>query len=121
MVFSLRHTQVVMDECLVDVLTCKGEIDIYTSPRLKEKAQVLLDDEDVELIELDIRGVRYIDSTGLATMLNIHKQASLLKSSAGGFRIRIGTLNPLIRRIFNVTGLKKKFVLDHSTTGRFPE
>lgn len=120
MVFSLFHSQEHKDGLVVDVLRCEGDIDVYTSPRLKEKAEVLLADPGMQIIEVDLRGVRYLDSTGLATLINIQKQVLLLTDRANVFRIRIGVDNPKIRKIFMITGLKKIFLLDSGVTGRFP-
>ncbi|MEK7298460.1 MAG: STAS domain-containing protein [Candidatus Margulisiibacteriota bacterium] len=88
----------------IPVLRIKGEIDIYTCPRLHDALKVALDG-GADLIVLDLESVAYIDSTGLGT---IAQTAHTLSKSGGS--VTIVCSNPQVKRIFDISGLSKKNV-----------
>lgn len=81
----------------------QGEIDVYTSPRVKETINELIDQGQYNLI-IDLEGVRYIDSTGLGVLIG-----ALKKVREHDGRILLICTNPQIKKIFNITGLVKIF------------
>ncbi len=80
-----------------------GEVDIYTSPELKNKIYELIEKKNVNVLingeELD-----YIDSTGLGVLMGIYK-----KLQEKSLNIRIINLKPNIYKLFDITGLNKIF------------
>lgn len=82
----------------IEVLV-SGEIDAYTTPRLKDVISPLANQEQVEMV-IDLSGVSFIDSTGLGMLVCLFKT---VKSNNGKFTI-IGLSNRL-RRLFDITGL----------------
>lgn len=80
-----------------------GEVDIYTSPELKNKIYELIEEKKINILingeELD-----YIDSTGLGVLMGIYK-----KLQEKSLNIKIINLKPNIYKLFDITGLNKIF------------
>jgi anti-anti-sigma factor len=77
----------------------EGELDLATAGQLKR----LLDDElsRRRAVVLDLSGVPFIDSSGLAAIV-----AAMRRSENGGGNLRLGTdLQPQARRLMELTGL----------------
>lgn len=85
------------------VIEVQGEIDVYTSPRVKETINKLIEDKNYNLI-INLEEVRYIDSTGLGVLIGALKRVREHNGS-----INLICTNPQIKKIFNITGLVKIF------------
>jgi anti-sigma B factor antagonist len=85
------------------VIDVQGEIDVYTSPRVKETINELIEKEHYNLI-INLEEVRYIDSTGLGVLIGALKKVREHNGS-----INLICTNPQIKKIFNITGLVKIF------------
>ena len=59
------------------VLEVHGEVDLATSPALREHLRVLLEDAPPALV-LDLDGVPFMDSTGLGVLVAAYKRATAL-------------------------------------------
>ena len=81
----------------------QGEIDVYTSPRVKETINELIEGGHYNFV-INLEGVRYIDSTGLGVLIG-----ALKKVREQNGRIVLICTNPQIKKIFNITGLIKIF------------
>lgn len=81
----------------------QGEIDVYTSPRVKETINELIDAGNYNMV-VNLEGVRYIDSTGLGVLIG-----ALKKVREKNGKIVLICTNPQIKKIFNITGLIKIF------------
>jgi len=82
-----------------------GEIDVYTSSKVKEKIGELIE-KGIYILIINLEEVRYIDSTGLGVLIGALKK---VKEHDGN--IGLICTNPQIRKIFNITGLVKIFGL----------
>lgn len=80
-----------------------GEVDIYTSPELKNKIFELIKEKNLDLI-IDGEDLDYIDSTGLGVFMSIYK-----KMQERGLNFTIKNLKPNIYKLFDITGLNKVF------------
>ena len=111
-----RRDFVRLGECFVDIkvntrsldgkaqaVEIQGEIDVYTSPRVKETINELIEKENYQLL-INLEKVRYIDSTGLVVLIGALKK---VREHSG--RILLVCTNPQIKKIFNITGLVKIF------------
>lgn len=80
-----------------------GEVDIYTSPELKNKIYELIEQKNQDLV---INGelLDYIDSTGLGVIMGIYK-----KLQEKSLNIKVVNLKPNIYKLFDITGLNKVF------------
>ncbi|MCL5773375.1 MAG: STAS domain-containing protein [Firmicutes bacterium] len=81
----------------------QGEIDVYSSPKVKEAINELIEKGNYTLI-INLEGVRYIDSTGLGVLIGALKKVREHNGS-----ISLICTNPQIKKIFNITGLVKIF------------
>lgn len=86
----------------------EGEIDIYTSPSLKEKLVKALKEKEADIL-IDGEKLEYLDSTGLGTLISILK---VLKEKEDAKKIYIRNLKPNIRKLFDITELDKVFVIE---------
>jgi anti-anti-sigma factor len=87
------------------LVTVSGELDLETAPELGDHALAALNDVSVHLV-LDLRGVTFMDSTGLKVLLAAAHRADL----AGGSLVLVAP-NRAVSRILTLTGLDKTFVL----------
>jgi anti-sigma B factor antagonist len=87
----------------VAVLTLRGEIDVYTAPRMRQAIVDLVDAGSLNVV-IDMDKVDFLDSTGLGVLVEGLKRV----------RTRGGTLSIVITqdkilKIFDITGLNKAF------------
>jgi anti-sigma B factor antagonist len=90
----------------VAVIALDGEVDVYTSPRLKQEMVDLLNRGQVHLV-VDLNEVAYLDSTGLGVLIGGLKRAREREGD-----LRLICENMRILRIFEITGLTKIFEID---------
>jgi anti-sigma B factor antagonist len=83
-----------------------GEVDIYTSQKLKEKLYAIVDSLNMDL-RIDCKDLNYIDSTGLGIFVGTLKKAKLNDK-----KIYITNLKENIKKLFLITGLDKLFILE---------
>jgi anti-anti-sigma factor len=86
-----------------NVLSVQGEIDVYTSPKVKEAIGNLIEQSKYNIV-VNLEEVRYIDSTGLGVLIGALKR---LREHNGN--ISLVCSNPQIKKIFQITGLVKIF------------
>jgi len=85
------------------VVELSGEIDVYTSPKVKEAIGELIDRGIYQLV-INLEKVRYIDSTGLGVLIG-----GLKRVREYGGAVNLVCTNPQIKKIFDITGLVKIF------------
>lgn len=84
----------------------QGPIRIDVAPRLRIELQNAAVQEDAQLV-VDLSAVDYIDSAGLATLLECFKR---LSRSGGGMRL-VGVSDQILE-IFKVARLEKVFAIE---------
>ncbi|MEV4256398.1 STAS domain-containing protein [Spirillospora sp. NPDC049652] len=104
MEFAVEH-EVVQD---VTVVKINGEIDVFTSPRLRENLLEIIDNGGLYLV-VDLGEVTFLDSTGLGVLVGIYHR---LRARDGSMSFT--GVNERVRRVFHVTQLTKIFVLHDS-------
>jgi anti-sigma B factor antagonist len=87
----------------VALLRTEGELDVYTSPQLKQTLVDLMS-RGVTRFILDLNGVEYVDSTGLGVLIGALRRAA---DRDGCLKLLCD--NSRVRRIFEITGLTKVF------------
>jgi anti-sigma B factor antagonist len=102
--FAARHRA----ENDLTIVTISGEIDVFTSPRLREELLEIVEGGALHLV-IDLGEVTFLDSTGLGVLVGIYHR----------LRARDGSMSFMgagdrVRRVFHVTQLTKIFVL-HDT------
>ncbi|WP_030169062.1 STAS domain-containing protein [Spirillospora albida] len=88
------------------VVKISGEIDVFTSPRLREALLGIIDDETAPHLVIDLGEVTFLDSTGLGVLVGIYHR---LRARDGSMAFM--GVNDRVRRVFHVTQLTKIFVL----------
>lgn len=83
-----------------------GEVDIYTAGTLKEAFKKMLE-EKKETVKIDAISLEYIDSTGLGVLIG-----TLKKLKEEDKNIIIINMKPSIRKLLNITGLDKIFIIE---------
>ena len=91
-----------------NILEIEGELDIASAHRVEEELRALESDTIVPIV-VDLRGVKFLDSTGLRVLMDAHSRAS---EAGRAFSLIRGPDH--IHRIFGITGLDKhiRFVED---------
>jgi anti-sigma B factor antagonist len=85
------------------VLALRGEIDVYTAPRLRQ-AIVDLVDGGAKRIVIDMEKVDFLDSTGLGVLVEGLKRVKTREGT-----LSIVATHDKILKIFDITGLNKAF------------
>ncbi|MBF0216203.1 MAG: STAS domain-containing protein [Candidatus Omnitrophica bacterium] len=93
-----------------DIMACRinGVIDINTSPELKKKFEKVVK-EKVPKVLINLERVEYVDSSGLATMVEILK-----KMRAYGGKLKLSNLSGKVKGLFEITKLDKLFDISDS-------
>ncbi|MCF6465973.1 STAS domain-containing protein [Clostridium sp. Cult2] len=87
------------------VIIPEGEIDIYTSPKLKERLVEAFNKRKTDIL-IDGQNLDYLDSTGLGTLISVLKKAKENDSN-----IYLENIKPNIRKLFDITELDKVFII----------
>lgn len=85
------------------VLTVAGEVDVYTSPKLRS-ALIEAAGEDCSVVVVDMDKVGFIDSSGLGVLVG-----ALRRVREAGGDLRVVCSRESVIKIFRITGLDKVF------------
>ena len=86
----------------VKVFKIKGEIDIAGSPGLRS----YLEKNAAKKLVIDLSEVEYVDSSGLATLVEVLK-----KNKTQGGKLGLSGLSDKVRSLFEITKLDKLFLI----------
>jgi anti-sigma B factor antagonist len=92
----------------VAILSLRGEIDVYTAPRMRQAIVDLVDAGSLNIV-VDMQNVDFLDSTGLGVLVE-----GLKRVRTRGGNLSIVITQDKILKIFDITGLNKAFPI-HST------
>jgi len=90
------------------VISLRGEIDVYTAPRLRQALIDLVSRGATDIV-VDMDKVDFLDSTGLGVLVGGLKR---VKSNEGDLRLVV--TQDRIMKIFDITGLSKVFPIHGS-------
>jgi anti-sigma B factor antagonist len=90
------------------VISLRGEIDVYTAPRLRQALIDLIEGGNSDIL-VDMSRVDFLDSTGLGVLVGGLKR---VKSKDGSLEI-VATQDKILK-IFEITGLSKVFPIHDS-------
>jgi anti-sigma B factor antagonist len=90
------------------VVEVKGEIDVYTAPKLREKLIELVSEGSYDVV-VNLEGVDFLDSTGLGVLVGALKR---VKAHDGSLSL-VCTQDKILK-IFKITGLTKVFPIHAS-------
>jgi anti-sigma B factor antagonist len=95
----------------VDVLKLEGRLDASSAKIMKEKVNALTKQNRTSLV-VDMKGVDFIDSTGLGTLV-----ASLRSVNKLGGDVKIAALQDQVRAIMELTRLHHIFGIYENSEG----
>jgi len=87
----------------VHIIALSGEIDLQQSPKVRQLLQAKAT-EHVPILLLDFTEVKYIDSSGLATLVEYYQ-----KSRSYNGRIALAGLSNRVRSVFDLVRLSEIF------------
>ncbi len=87
----------------VAILQISGDVDLYSSPRVREQIVNLIDKKNPNLL-VNLADVTYMDSSGVATLV----EALQLTNKKGG-KLKLYNLGHAIRDVFELSRLDKVF------------
>ncbi|MEX2458183.1 MAG: STAS domain-containing protein [Actinomycetota bacterium] len=90
------------------VISLRGEIDVYTAPRLRQALIDLIEGGKSDIL-VDMSRVDFLDSTGLGVLVGGLKR---VKAKDGSLEI-VATQDKILK-IFEITGLSKVFPIHDS-------
>jgi anti-sigma B factor antagonist len=93
------------EQTVVEVV---GEIDVSTADVLRERLLELIDQDRTDLV-IDLRRVRFMDSTGLGVLVGTLKKVRLL-----GGRLQLVIDSERLLKVFRITALLQVFTV-HAT------
>ncbi|MRS12136.1 MAG: anti-sigma factor antagonist [Actinobacteria bacterium] len=82
-----------------------GEVDVYTSARLRQELADVMDADCVHIV-VDLESLAFIDSSGLGVLVS-----ALRRVKERGGTLRLVCTKDGILKIFRITGLDKVFPL----------
>lgn len=88
-----------------EIIDLKGEVDLYSSPLLREHFFTLIKAKR-PVVLVNLKGVTYIDSSGLATLIE-----AMQKMGKYGGRLCLAGLSRHVRDIFEVSRLENVFTI----------
>jgi anti-sigma B factor antagonist len=92
------------------VITLSGRLDVNTSPDLRKSALALYIKAKCKSLTIDFENVSYIDTSGLATLLEI-----LVTAKRRCAQLTLSDLSERVRYLIDVNGLTGFFRIDGST------
>jgi anti-sigma B factor antagonist len=107
------NLQISVDQAGKDaIVKLSGRIDVDSSPDLRDRLRTLLSEQSLpETIIVDLAGVSYIETSGVATLIEALRIARHHQTS-----FRLQGLSGAVLRLFQVTGVLALF--DASNSGQ---
>lgn len=99
----MNITQKQQDE--IQILEVSGELDFHSTPQLREKMQEMADKQQGKIV-VNLKQVSYIDSSGLATFVEL-----LQKVKRYNGKLILADLAPAVRGVFEIAKLDSVFEL----------
>ena len=88
-----------------NVLPLEGEIDLHVSPRISAALGAMIERKPARLV-IDLSGVSYIDSSGLAVLIE-----GMQNVEAYGGKLVLAGLQESVRPIFEIARLDQVFLI----------
>jgi len=86
-----------------DIIEIEGEVDLYSSPALR-KVLLELTKKKTSAIIVDLEKVKYMDSSGVATLVEALQQVNKYKG-----KLKLVNLRDAVKDVFELSRLDKVF------------
>ncbi|MFQ5601887.1 MAG: STAS domain-containing protein [bacterium] len=93
----------VLTDNLLKVVEVDGDVDLYTSPGLRTEL-LELTKAGHKAILVDLKNVKYMDSSGIATLVEALQQVKKY-----GGKLRLANLRDAVKDVFELSRLDKVF------------
>jgi anti-sigma B factor antagonist len=93
----------IRDDDHIKIIAVKGEVDLYSSPIFREKL-LEVTTANHKAIVVDLEQVTYMDSSGIATLVEALQQVGKY-----GGKLRVANLRDAVRDVFELSRLDKVF------------
>jgi len=87
----------------ISIYRVTGDVDINTSPEIKGSLDKAIQEKRNKIV-INLKEVSYVDSSGLATFVEILKNLRVY-----GGKIKLTNLSPKVKGLFEITRLDKLF------------
>ncbi|MFQ5676100.1 MAG: STAS domain-containing protein [bacterium] len=87
----------------VSIIQIEGEVDLYSSPDLRKRLLKITDAKDKAIL-VDLQKVKYMDSSGVATLVEALQQVSKY-----GGKLKLANLKDAVKDVFELSRLDKVF------------
>ena len=87
------------------VISVSGELDLASSPALEEELERVAQ-SDAQLVVIDLRGLEFMDSTGLSVLVRAHQRAE-----ENGRRLGLVNGSQQVQRLLTLTGVADRLML----------
>lgn len=84
------------------IIRLKGELDQASAEALKYRVSEVIDKYRIKNLVINMREVPFMDSSGIGFIIGRYTQLKMRKG-----KIVICSMNQMVERIFNLSGLKK--------------
>jgi anti-sigma B factor antagonist len=89
----------------IPIVSISGDVDLESSPKLREYLKPKTAKKTPALV-LDFTGVNYIDSSGLATLIEYYQSVQAFKG-----KLALACLSPRVKNVFEIVRLEQIFSL----------
>lgn len=93
------------------IVRVEGELDMHVTDEFRQAVDNAIDASGVKNVILSLKGVTFIDSSGLGVILGRYKRIS-----AQGGKLHAANIQPQVKRIFELSGLKTIMALHNNET-----
>ncbi|WP_455358951.1 STAS domain-containing protein [Streptomyces sp. SYSU K21746] len=97
------------------IVTPAGELDHHTAELLREPLDACLEEGTTRLV-VDCSQLEFCDSTGLNVLLGAR-----LKAEAAGGAVHLAGMQPVVARVFEITGADSVFTVHESLDAALAE
>lgn len=97
---------------MIAIVTPHDEIDLVTAPEFRAAVHAAIDDGATALV-IDLSEALFLDSTALGVLLSAHKRL--------GDRLAVAGVQPVVRRLLDVTQLTTVFRLYPTVADALPD
>ena len=87
----------------ITIFNVDGDVDINSSPDMREAFEDIANTKVMKVV-VNLSGVPYVDSSGLATLVEMLK-----KTRSYGGKLHLASLAPKVKSLFEITKLEKLF------------
>jgi len=92
----------------IDLISIQGDLDFHSSPQLRKELVQLVDNQSPKIM-INLDKVGYIDSSGLATFVELYQ-----KTKKYGGKFVLFSLTDAVRSVFEIAKLDSIFSLAKS-------